>query len=106
MTQLVVVPSTTKNVVDANGLPSRNFQFWMSGISANAQTTQGNVTTLQGQVATLQGQVTALQAQIVFPAGGLILWPNASPIPAGWVDTGDTITGTGVGGVYKIISHP
>lgn len=99
MTQLVVVPSTTKNVVDENGLPSRNFQFWMSGISANAQATQGDV-------ATLQGQVAAIQANIVFPPGGIILWPNADPLPAGWIATGDTLTGTGVGAVYKLIRHP
>ena len=97
MTQLVVVPSTTKNVVDANGLPSRNFQFWMSGISANVQTTQGDV-------ATLQGQVTVLQAQIVFPPGGIILWNPATPDPAGWTFTGDTIV---IGAVtYRLLSHP
>ena len=105
MTQLVVVPSTTKNVVEESGVPSRNFQFWMSGISSNAQVTQGNVATLQGQVGVLQTDVAALQAQIAFPAGGLLLWPNATPIPAGWVDSGETITGS-LGGVYRLLSHP
>ena len=87
--QLLVTPSSVKNLVDPNGLASRNLQLWLAGVTNN---TNQNTT-----------NIAALQANIVFPPGGIILWPNATPVPTGRVDQGGTIV---IGAnTYKPISH-
>jgi len=92
-TQLLVVPSSTKNLVDENGLASRNLQLWFSGVTNNIN--QNGV------------DIGILQANIVFPPGGIILWPPApAPLPAGWVDTLETVVSVPGGIAYRLLSHP
>lgn len=94
--QLLVVPSSTKNLVDESGLASRNLQLWFSGVTNNSNQNGTDI-------GILQGQVTALQANIVFPPGGIIWWPDADPVPAGWTPVDSFTIGLNT---YKLIQHP
>ena len=81
MSQLLITPSSIKNIVEPSGEPSRNFQFWMAAVVDNLK--------------------SLLATQV--PAGGIVLWPNASPLPTGWTDTGDTLT---IGAnTYKLLAR-
>lgn len=81
MRQLLVTPSSIKNLVEDSGVPARNFQFWMAGVTDNIK------------------QLFAEQV----PAGGIVLWPNATAVPTGWTDTGDTLV---IGAnTYKLLAR-
>ena len=80
MTQLLVVPSSMRNLVDQHGMASRQFQIFLSNLVSDLAAAQANVV----------------------PTGGSILWLNTSPDPSGWTDTGDTVV---VGPkTYKILT--
>jgi len=79
MTQLLVVPSSMRNLVDQHGMASRQFQVFLSNLVADVQNAQANVV----------------------PFGGCVLWLDTSPTPSGWTDSGDTLV---IGpNTYKLI---
>ena len=78
-TQLLVVPSSTKNAVQEDGTLSRNLQLFFSNLVKNVN-------------------------QNTVPVGGVILWPSVSPIPTGWLQVGTATTTIG-GVVYITITH-
>lgn len=79
--RLMVTPSSIKNMVEQDGVPARNLQFWMAAVTDNIK------------------ELTAQQV----PVGGIVLWPNAVAVPTGWTDTGDTLT---IGAnTYKLLAR-
>lgn len=80
MTQLLVVPSSMRSLVDEHGMASRQFQIFLSNLVSDLAAAQANVV----------------------PTGGSVLWLNTTPVPSGWTDTGDTIV---IGAnTYKVIT--
>lgn len=81
--QRVVVPTSQKGIVEANGFPSRQMQILMSALAANS-------------VPTTEDAITGA------PLGAVILLQNAAVIPPGWAQI-DTIT---IGAnTYKLITQ-
>lgn len=78
-TQLLVVPSSTKNAVQQDGTLSRNLQLFFSNLVKNVN-------------------------QNTVPVGGVILWPQGTTLPSGWTQVGAGTTTIGAV-VYIIITH-
>lgn len=81
--QKVIVPTSQKGIVEANGFPSRQMQILMSALAANSVPTTTNSST-------------------GVEMGAAVLLPNAAVIPSGWSQI-DTLT---IGAnVYKVITQ-
>jgi hypothetical protein len=81
--QRVVVPTSQKGIVEANGFPSRQMQILLSALAANSVPTTENATTGA-------------------PLGAVVLLQNVALVPPGWAQI-DTIT---IGAnIYKLITQ-
>lgn len=81
--QKVVVPTSQKGLVEANGFPSRQLQILLSALAANSVPTTENSSTGA-------------------PLGAVILLQNAAVVPNGWTSLGTTVIG---GNTYKLITQ-
>ena len=81
--QRVVVPTSQKGIVEANGFPSRQMQILMSALAANSVPTTEDATTGA-------------------PLGAVVLLQNAALVPPGWSQIDTLVIGANT---YKLITQ-
>lgn len=81
--QKVVVPTSQKGIVEANGFPSRQLQILLSALAANS-------------VPTTEDSTTGA------PLGAVILLQNAAVMPSGWQQIDTLVIGANT---YKLITQ-